>query len=423
VERDARPGRVLGPGGSDYQEAGHIVQYAGVKLTRADWVRLLLLWLGGIDIRLTMLAVPPLIPLIHRDLHLDETAVGTLISLPVLLLALAAVPGSLLIAKLGVRGALMIGLGIVAVFGALRGAGSNSGILFSTTFLMGVGIAVTQPAFPSLVREWFPKRIAIATAVYSNGILIGETLPVTLTTPVGALPLAHGDWHWALALWSIPVVACAIAIAIAMATPARGRTPALPVRWWPSWLEGQAVRIGLVMGMASAVYFAANAYIPDYLEQTGRHALITPTLAILNAAQLLTAPAVAIWPRLLSGRLGFLGAAALMALAQIGIVVLPGAWIIACAFVLGFSTALAFIVTLTLPPKLAAAGDVHRMSAAVFTVQYGCAFVVPLIAGALWDASGHALLAFIPGVAAAAVMGWLALSLRIPSDYRPPAGT
>jgi CP family cyanate transporter-like MFS transporter len=390
-----------------------------VKLTRKDWVRLLLLWLGGIDLRLTVLAVPPLIPLIHRDLHLDEKGVGALVSLPILVLALASVPGALLIAKLGVRGAIIAGLGFVAVFGALRGAGSTS-VLFAATLLMGVGVAVTQPAFPSLVREWFPTRIAIATAVYSNGILIGETLPVTLTTPVGALPLAHGDWRWALALWSILVVASAVAIGIA--APARSRKLAVQARWWPSWLEGQALRIGLVIGMASAVYFGANAFIPDYLDQTGRHELITPMLAVLNAAQLLTAPAVALWPRLLTGRLGFIGSAGLMAIAQIGIVVTPGPWVVAWAFLLGFATALAFIVTLTLPPKLAAAGDVHRMSAAVFTIQYSTAFVVPLIAGALWDASGLALLAFIPGVAASAVMGWLALPLRIPSDDRPTAG-
>jgi CP family cyanate transporter-like MFS transporter len=382
-------------------------------------VRLLLLWLGGICLRLTMLAVPPLIPLIHHDLHLDEKGVGALVSLPILVLALASVPGSLLIAKLGVRGALIAGLGAVAVFGALRGSGSTS-ILFATTFLMGVGVAVSQPAFPSLVREWFPTRIAIATAVYSNGILIGETLPVTLTTPVGVLPAAHGDWRWALALWSILVVASAIAIGIA--APARGRKLAVPARWWPSWLEGQALRIGLVIGMASAVYFGANAFIPDYLDQTGRHGLITPMLVALNAAQLLTAPAVALWPTLLTGRVGFIGAAALMGIAQIGIVLTPGPWVVGWALVLGFSTALAFIVTLTLPPRLAAAGDVHRMSAAVFTIQYATAFVVPLIAGALWDASGLALLAFIPGVAASAVMGWLALSLRIPSADRPPAG-
>ncbi|HEY2599817.1 MAG TPA: MFS transporter [Candidatus Dormibacteraeota bacterium] len=385
-----------------------------MTLTRKDVIRLLLLWLGGIDMRLTLLAVPPLIPLIHRDLHLDEKAIGALVSLPVLLLALASVPGALLIAKLGLRGALITGLGLVAVFGALRGAASSPAILFSATFLMGLGVAVSQPAFPSLVREWFPRRIAIATAVYSNGILIGETLAVTLTTPVGVLPIAHGDWHLALALWSIVVAVSAIAIALA--APARQRR-VVPARWWPSWLEGETLRLGLVIGVASAVYFGANAFIPDYLDQTGRHDLITPTLALLNAGQLLTAPAVAVWSQL-TGRIGFIGSAALMGVAQVGIVVTPGPWVVGWALLLGVATALALIITLTLPPRLAAAGDVHRMSAAVFTIQYGIAFVVPLIAGALWDASGRALFAFIPGVIATVAMGWLARSLRIPVEVR-----
>src|SRR5579864_6995981 len=195
-----------------------------MRLTRRDWVRLLLLWLGGVDLRLTMLAVPPLVPLIHRELHLDEKAVGALVSLPVLLLAVAAIPGSLLIAKLGVRGALATGLGLVAVFGALRGLGPSSQVLFGSTLLMGAGVAVSQPAFPSLVREWFPRRIAIATAVYSNGILIGETVPTALTTPVGVLPAANGDWRWALALWSIVVIATAVAIVLA--APAHRRLAA-----------------------------------------------------------------------------------------------------------------------------------------------------------------------------------------------------
>jgi CP family cyanate transporter-like MFS transporter len=392
-----------------------------VKLTRKDWVRLLLLWLGGIDLRLTMLAVPPLIPQIHHALHLDEKGVGALVSLPVLLLATAAVPGSLLIAKLGVRGALITGLGLVAVFGATRGLGPSVPVLFSSTFVMGLGVAVSQPAFPTIVREWFPRRIAIATAVYSNGILVGETLPTALTSPVGALPLAHGDWRWALALWSVVVVLTAIAIAIA--APKRGPRPAIPTRWWPSWREGQTVRFGVVMGMASAIYFATNAYIPDFLDQTGRHQLITPTLAIFNGAQLLTAPIVAVWDRLLTGRLGFLGSSALMAVAQVGIVVTPGAGVLLWAFVLGFAAALAFIVVLTMPPRLAAAGDVHRMSAGVFTFQYAIAFVVPLVAGAVWDATGRAVLAFVPGMIAALVMGWLALSLRIPSADQRPAGS
>ena len=386
-----------------------------MRLTRADGVRLLLLWLGGIDLRLTLLAVPPLIPLIHRELHLDEKAVGALVSLPVLILAVAAVPGSLLIAKLGVRRALLIGLGFVGVFSALRGFGPSTPVLFTATFLMGVGVAVSQPAFPSLVREWFPRRIAIATAVYSNGILVGETLPTALTTPVGVLPLAHGDWRWAIAMWSVIVLLSAAGIVLA-APAGRSVVKGVASRWWPSWRESQAVRIGLVMGMASAVYFGSNAYIPDFLDQTGRHNLISPTLLALNGAQLLTAPTVAIWQRLLTGKIGFVGSSVLMAVAQLGIVLTPGVGVVLWALMLGFAAALSFIVVLTLPPRLAAAGDVHRMSAAIFTVQYAVAFVLPLIAGALWDATGLAVLAFAPGVAATAAMAWLVLPLRIPED-------
>ena len=390
-----------------------------MRLTRADWVRLLLLWLGGIDMRLTMLAVPPLIPLIHRELHLDEKAVGALVSGPVLLLAIAAVPGSLLIAKLGVRGALFAGLGSIAVFGALRGLGPSAPVLFSATFLMGLGVAVTQPAFPSLVREWFPRRIAIATAAYSNGILIGETLPTVLTTPVGVLPLAHGDWRWALATWSVLVASSAIVIAAA--SPTRTTGPTITARWWPNWRQGQAVRIGIVMGMASAAYFGANAFIPDFLDQTGRHNLISLTLALLNGSQLLTAPVVALWPRLLTGRAGFIGSAAIMATAQLGLVLTPGNGPLVWAFLLGFSTALAFVVVLSLPPRIAPAADVARMSAAIFTLQYATAFVIPLVAGALWDATGRALLAFVPGIAAAAAMAYGAMSLKIPDRVESPS--
>jgi CP family cyanate transporter-like MFS transporter len=386
-----------------------------VRLTRRDWVRLLLLWLGGIDTRLTMLAIPPLVPMIHRDLNLDEKAIGALVSGPVLIFALAAIPGSLLIARLGIRGALLAGLGASAAFGALRGYGPSAPVLLGSTFLMGAGVAITQPAFPAIVREWFPRRIAIATAVYANGILIGETLPTVLTTPVGMLPLVHGDWRWALACWSLLVLVSAVAIVPAAPSRASGAAPRS--RWWPEWRQNQTIRIGLVMGMASATYFGANAYIPDFLAQTGRHELISPTLGLLNGSQLLTAPAVALRPQILTGRTGFLGSAVLMAIAQIGLVFTPGTGVVAWAFLLGFSTALAFIVVLSLPPRLAPPGGVARMSAAIFTIQYLTAFTIPLLAGGLWDATGQALLAFVPGIGAAAAMAWGAMSLRIP-DHR-----
>ena len=92
------------------------------------------LWLVGADLRLTVLAVPPVLPLIHRDFALSERAVGALSGLPVLLFGIAAIPGSLLIARLGARRAAIAGLLVVAAASAARGLGPSAPMLFAMTF-------------------------------------------------------------------------------------------------------------------------------------------------------------------------------------------------------------------------------------------------------------------------------------------------
>jgi hypothetical protein len=53
-------------------------------------LHLLLLWLAGNALRLTILAVPPVIPSIHNDLDLSATGVGILGGLPVVMFAAIA---------------------------------------------------------------------------------------------------------------------------------------------------------------------------------------------------------------------------------------------------------------------------------------------------------------------------------------------
>ena len=161
---------------------------------------LVLLWLAGNGLRLTILAVPPVIPLIHRDLHLSETEVGILTGLPSILFACAAVPGSLLIARLGALKTLVAGLLITAIGSALRGAAFDVGTLYAATIMTGFGVAVMHPSLPTIVRQWLQDRIGFGTAVFINGLLIGEILPVALTlslvlplVPYAIVPLSAAD--------------------------------------------------------------------------------------------------------------------------------------------------------------------------------------------------------------------------------------
>jgi CP family cyanate transporter-like MFS transporter len=150
-----------------------------------------LLWLAGLAMRMTLLVVPPVIPLIHEDLRMSEAQIGLLIGLPLALFAIAAVPGSLLVARGGAKLAVMLGMVITAFAGGLRGGAVDVWTLYAAVIATGFGIAIMQPGMPTLVREWLPNHIGLATVAYSNGMVIGSMLPPVFTIRF-VLPLVDG---------------------------------------------------------------------------------------------------------------------------------------------------------------------------------------------------------------------------------------
>ncbi|MDI1344527.1 MAG: MFS transporter [Pseudolabrys sp.] len=356
---------------------------------------LLLLWLAGNALRLTILAVPPVIPLIHDQLNMSATQIGILTGLPSMLLAIAAVPGSLLIAKLGVRTALVIGLIVTAVGGALRGLLPDVLWLYAMTIMMAAGVAIMQVTMPTAVRSWLPGHIGFATAVYTNGLLVGEILPVALML-VMVLPLVGGSWQWGFVFWSVPVGIIALVV-MALAPRAVVNGAAVRRKWWPDWRNMLIWRLGIMLGTINAVYFATNAFLPDYLRSIGQGEWISAALTALNVGQLpssfiLLAVAGRLerkaWPYVICGLLSVFATG--------GIVFGSGVWIVVAAAVTGFAAAGTLILVLALPPLLSPPDDVHRVTAAMFTISYSCAVIVPVISGMLWDLSGMASMAFLP---------------------------
>jgi len=185
-----------------------------------------LLWLAGATIRIPLLAVPPVIPLIHDDLHMSETQVGLLIGIPLSMFALAAIPGSLLIARFGVLVVATCGLAIATLASAARAAVTDIWTLYAATLVMGFGVAIFQPAFPTLVRIWSPGRAWLANAVSTNGMLMGVTFTAALSIPV-VLPLVGQSWRYDLLVWSVPglVTTASMAPACARGAGNDGRNP------------------------------------------------------------------------------------------------------------------------------------------------------------------------------------------------------
>jgi CP family cyanate transporter-like MFS transporter len=356
---------------------------------------LLLLWLYGTALRFTILAVPPVIPIIHDEMNLSATQVGILTGLPSMLFAIAAVPGSLLIARVGIRVALVLGIAVNAIGGALRGAVPDVNWLYAMTIVMGAGVAIMQVTLPPAVRLWLPHKIGFATAVYTNGLLVGEIAPVALMLPL-VLPLV-GTWQWGFAFWSVPVAIIALLVLLFGQRPESTNGSQANRRWWPDWNNALIWRLGIMLGSINATYFATNTFIPDYLRSNGEAEWISATLSALNIGQIpasLILLAVAgrleraVWPYIACGLL--------CVVATGGIVFASGIWIVVAAALQGFAAAAILVLVLALPPLLSPPDDVHRVTAAMFTISYTCAVIVPVVSGLSWDLSGIPATAFVP---------------------------
>ncbi len=366
-----------------------------------------------------------MIPAIHRSLGLDEKGVGLLTGLPVLLLAAVAIPGALLIARLGTRRALLTGLLAVAVAGGLRGVGISLGVLFAATLVMGAGVAVSQPGYPALAREWFPARVGMATAVYSNGLLVGELVPASLTGPL-VLPALGSSWPLSFAFWSLPVLLTLAVMLVLTAHPAPDPSAA-PGRWWPDFRSRQTWQIGLVMGCASAAYFGINSFLPDFVRAAHHPDLKDPALAALNTCQLPASLLVLALPeRLVARRAPLIGIGLVLAASTLGIILMPGAWVVFWAGLAGFAAGLSLVLVLALPAILAAPGEVARFSAGIFVNISTFSVAGPLAGGAAWDLSGRPAAAFavlgLGGLLMAGLSATLPLGPVSGAAARPPAG-
>lgn len=271
-----------------------------------------------------------------------------------------------------------------------------------------------QPTLPVITREWLSGRVGFGTAVYANGLLAGELLPVWVAAPF--IMIVGGSWRLELAVWGIgsAIVACLLCALAPSDAPRPATTAAgLSISWWPDWRDSKIWYAGLLFGAMSGVYFATNAFLPAYLSSFGRDHLIQPALVALNGAQM---PASFIllfiaqrlelraWPHIISGLV------ILVCLA--GMMVPIDALTIACAAAFGFCIASVLTLALTVPALMSLPADVARNSAAVFTLSYIISVLVNLSSGIAWDLTGYPASCFIPGAVCAVLLSVSAARLK-----------
>ncbi|GLV53391.1 MFS transporter [Dictyobacter sp. S3.2.2.5] len=383
---------------------------------------LTLLILVGINLRTGLLGVPPILPLLSHDLHLSHTETGLLTSLPTLIMGIVSLPIGIMIGRLGGRFMVASGLLLVAIGTALRALWPAALPLYIFTALLSLGSACSQTAIPALIRQWFATRIGLATALYTDGVVVGETLGAGLTIPVMQIWLGSNAWASSFVFWSIPVAitfmlwlwlapANAVERTGEISSSVKKPSPAVPVHRPPLV---NAWSLGLLLGGAQLIYFGTNAWIAPYNQAVHASSLTWVSLGALNAAQLPSVLAITLFADRLAGRrMPFLICGALCLLALAGWIWTPISLEPLWAALLGGATIIIYTLTMALPALLVQQERVALWTGRMLTVGYLFSFLGPFIGGWLWDITYVPIIAFLPLALAAGIILTFGLLLPI----------
>ncbi len=226
----------------------------------------------AVNLRASFTAVGPVLGLMREDLGLNGATAGLLTSLPLLAFAAFSPVAPALARKLGLDGALWLGLLLIALGIVTRSTLWEAGV-WAGTALLGIGIAFINVLLPALVKRDFPHRVAQVTGVYSAfqstiaALAAGVVVPIADASP----------WSWRLALgvWA-GMALIAMAVLLPRTRASRGTKAAtitavstgLAPRRSP-WTTALAWQVTIFMGLQSIPFFIFVAWLPSILHDRG----------------------------------------------------------------------------------------------------------------------------------------------------------
>lgn len=362
------------------------------------WLLLVTLALVALNLRAVLTAIPPLTLEIQADTGWNDTTMGLLTTLPVVIMGLAALIVPWLAQRIGRPQTVWVALGLLVVASSARLAAANPSVLFVTAFLGGLGIALASGLVPALVREKLPRSTGSATGLWTASMFTGAALAAALTVPIA---LATGSWQWGLAVWAIPAL-IALAIWTFVETPYRRHATdraggAISLRALP-WRQPLAWSLTAYLAINSLVFYTALAWIAPSLDERGWTSEEGGLLFGLFTASQIVAALLMPWlaQRLPGRRIAWAATVVITALCLLSLGFTPGFLTVVVLFLFGFTNAGGFTIGLSMLSEFSPdAPSASRLTAMAFAVTYLLAAIGPAVAGAILDAAGSWTLVYV----------------------------
>ncbi|MEV8517097.1 MFS transporter [Dactylosporangium sp. NPDC051484] len=262
-EEPLRPEEIEAAAGQSRSRLGYLVLGVGLLLI-------------GLNLRIGVTAVSPVLADIQSGLGLSEAVASLLTTIPVFAFGAFAFLTPGLSRRIGIHrllGAAMATLIVGIVLRVIPGLSA----LFGGTLVIGAAIAIANVLLPAAIKRDLAHRTGLMMGLYATVMSLGAALASGFTVPL--LAVTGGQWRPALALWAIPAaIALAVWIPQMLRSPGRARRPhsvadATSESGEPPFrvilTDPIAIGVTALMGIQSMIFYATITWLPTLLQDAG----------------------------------------------------------------------------------------------------------------------------------------------------------
>ena len=368
--------------------------------------------LVAFTLRQAVAAISPIIGDIRVDVPISNIDVGLLGTLPPILFAASGFFAPRVARSIGLDGGIVLALALMTAGHLIRAFAPGFAVLLVGSVIAFAGTGIGNVLLPSIVRRYFPDRVALLTAVYACIVGVSTALPAALAAPVAEAT----SWRFSLGVWSATSIVALVPWLIVMARERRQRlsdaalTPSPPLALVTRlWRSRVAVSITILFSASAICTYAAFAWLPEIL---GDIAGSTPTEAgvLLAITGIISVPGALVAPALVAKlrNVGWLIAAGVagFVLGYLGLLLAPAALTLLWVLLIGSGSILFPVCLALINVRTRTAGGTVALSGFAQGIAYALGALGPLVVGLLHDGSaGWTLpLLFLMVVALAAII-------------------
>ena len=368
--------------------------------------------LVAFSLRQAVAAVSPILGDIRVDIPVSNLGVGLLGTLPPILFAASGFVAPFVARRIGLDRGIVLALVLMTAGHLARAFAPGFAVVIIGSIVAFAGTGIGNVLLPSIVRRYFPDRVALLTAVYACIVGVSTALPAALAAPIAEAT----SWRFSLGVWSATSIVALVPWLIVMARERRQRlsdaalTPSPPLALVTRlWRSRVAVSITILFSASAICTYAAFAWLPEIL---GDIAGSTPTEAgvLLAITGIISVPGALVAPALVAKlrNVGWLIAAGVagFVLGYLGLLLAPAALTLLWVLLIGSGSILFPVCLALINVRTRTAGGTVALSGFAQGIAYALGALGPLVVGLLHDGSaGWTLpLLFLMVVALAAII-------------------